>query len=486
MKKSILALTLASVTLFGCGGGSGDGHTPTLDPTDTSASEPVDTPASDPIKSKSISGKVIDGYVTGATVYLDLNNNGKLDPGEPSSITVEDGNYSLALTDKELKCSKYVPTVVFVPVGAEDSSEGTVEEAYTMSLISGEISDTVELNITPFTTMLVETVHRNNPSLASLTCGGVVPEQVTSNLNRAMNDASAQLVKNYNIPAERLYADYVAEGDSETHEFAVAVVAAFKKGHVERVMLQNEGNDVLAHYYTKESELMGKSGWSLYSVYSKDQTLTSIQTMFDDNFENGYIFQENVTAVSFSNQGYKPSMSYRYRDVDHGELSATCTITESRSPTQNKSVVGTFFERYTETVDVDSIDACRAMQSNNEYTNERITLGTGTHDSSIMLTMTTANLTKYSDYPITDRDNLFADIESIPVDWTRDVPSVDIALSGWSRTKIENINGNRVETNRGKGLDIRRTTTYPNGTWLKECAISPYTNDEYSVEACNP
>lgn len=38
--------------------------------------------------------KVADGYVSGATVFADANNNGKLDPGESSAITDANGNFS--------------------------------------------------------------------------------------------------------------------------------------------------------------------------------------------------------------------------------------------------------------------------------------------------------------------------------------------------------------------------------------------------------
>lgn len=39
-------------------------------------------------------GKLIDGYLAGATIYLDLNNNSRLNAGEPNAITDQDGYFS--------------------------------------------------------------------------------------------------------------------------------------------------------------------------------------------------------------------------------------------------------------------------------------------------------------------------------------------------------------------------------------------------------
>jgi hypothetical protein len=40
-------------------------------------------------------GAVIDGYISGATLFLDANKNGVLDAGEPSTTTDSNGEYNL-------------------------------------------------------------------------------------------------------------------------------------------------------------------------------------------------------------------------------------------------------------------------------------------------------------------------------------------------------------------------------------------------------
>ena len=40
-------------------------------------------------------GAVIDGYISGAILFLDADKNGALDPGEPSTTTDSNGEYYL-------------------------------------------------------------------------------------------------------------------------------------------------------------------------------------------------------------------------------------------------------------------------------------------------------------------------------------------------------------------------------------------------------
>lgn len=49
-------------------------------------------------KTATFGGKVIDGYIEGATVCLDLNANQACDSVEPSDVSKADGTYSLDIT----------------------------------------------------------------------------------------------------------------------------------------------------------------------------------------------------------------------------------------------------------------------------------------------------------------------------------------------------------------------------------------------------
>lgn len=105
----------------------------------------VNTANTDGTTSPTISGKVIDGYIRGATVFWDCNNNNQFDNGEISTITTAGGNYIIA--DKSS-----VGCELLALVGADAIDESrpyTSGQSYTMKAAPGR-SDL----ITPFSTLI--------------------------------------------------------------------------------------------------------------------------------------------------------------------------------------------------------------------------------------------------------------------------------------------------------------------------------------------
>lgn len=74
MKKHLVTIAAVLIVglIAGCGGGG-----------------------SSPATTTSVSGKVADGYLVGATVFLDKDGNYQLDVGEPSTTTDANGAYTL-------------------------------------------------------------------------------------------------------------------------------------------------------------------------------------------------------------------------------------------------------------------------------------------------------------------------------------------------------------------------------------------------------
>ena len=66
-----------------------------------------------------LSGNVIDGYITGATVCLDINGNGVCDSGEPSATTGTKGAYSLQVPVGVSTSNLHL--IASIPAGAVDS-----------------------------------------------------------------------------------------------------------------------------------------------------------------------------------------------------------------------------------------------------------------------------------------------------------------------------------------------------------------------------
>ncbi|MGZ8357465.1 MAG: hypothetical protein ACXWVF_12685, partial [Telluria sp.] len=88
-KRTSLAVAVA-FALSGCGGG-GSSPAPVTPP----PAPPV-TPA--PPQTTSLNGVVVDGYISGATIFIDTNNNYIIDAGESSATTDASGRYALTFT----------------------------------------------------------------------------------------------------------------------------------------------------------------------------------------------------------------------------------------------------------------------------------------------------------------------------------------------------------------------------------------------------
>ncbi|API73568.1 hypothetical protein BL247_08665 [Ralstonia solanacearum] len=101
----------------------------------------------------SISGKAIDGYLVGAKICVDLNNNGTCDAGEPSTVTRSDGSYALAV-DGSTQGKKLLAVVT--PATKDLSRPGySFPAEFTLSSI---ITSEPTQHITPLTSLVAAQV----------------------------------------------------------------------------------------------------------------------------------------------------------------------------------------------------------------------------------------------------------------------------------------------------------------------------------------
>lgn len=182
MKKHIaVILTLmATSVVAGCGG---SGTNSMMSPQGGSTS--------------SISGKVADGYLVGATVFLDKNGNYQMDSGEPSATTDQNGAYILNVNPADI--GKY-PIVAIATKGVTvDKDTGTtVQNSYVLSMPATAVTGIVNSNfISPMSTLIREKM-ATNPSIT-------------------MADAKTQLRNQMNLPdGIDMMADYVAGSQTGT------------------------------------------------------------------------------------------------------------------------------------------------------------------------------------------------------------------------------------------------------------------------------
>lgn len=134
-KISAVTMLLVAGIIGGCGGGG--------------SSTPSAT-------TSSISGKVADGYLAGATVFLDKNGNYQLDAGEPFAMTDANGAYILTVDPADM--GKY-PIVAMATKGVTiDKDTGVaVTNSYMLSMPATAVSGTVSSNfISPMSSELRE------------------------------------------------------------------------------------------------------------------------------------------------------------------------------------------------------------------------------------------------------------------------------------------------------------------------------------------
>jgi len=101
--KFLLSAIASALLLNACGGGGSGG--------------------SSAATSTRVSGAVVDGYIEGAMVCLDINASQTCDPTEPSSTTDKDGKYSLSLDGISAKQLKTLQILAVVPDTAKDSDD---------------------------------------------------------------------------------------------------------------------------------------------------------------------------------------------------------------------------------------------------------------------------------------------------------------------------------------------------------------------------
>lgn len=179
---TLSALALAS--LSACGGGS------------STASQSSSTPMS-------ITGSVVDGYIQGATVCLDINGNGACDSGEPSATSDSAGSYTLSGVAAADAAS--APVIAVVPSTAIDSDAPGVAVGSNF-ILSAPAGKSV---ITPLTTLVHQTMLKDATQTAD-TAAAALKTTVSS------------------LGTTDVFADYVKGGDTNAHNAARVVANSFK------------------------------------------------------------------------------------------------------------------------------------------------------------------------------------------------------------------------------------------------------------------
>ena len=219
---------LFSLLLAGCGGGGGvSNESPSPEP-----------PAPEP-PTEILYTKVIDGYVSGANIFIDHNWNLIQDDGEPSAYEdSENQRYYFyeedfsAIDNWSITCASERPAIAEVPVGAIDSERGEITSAYTLyhfpffSQGAGGVQDTYTANITPLTTLFFPYISNLMEDIdIEVTAGcGSVANDIAANVINEVDQVLTALSSDFNIDVFTFYDDFIASGDEVKKAYAEKVV----------------------------------------------------------------------------------------------------------------------------------------------------------------------------------------------------------------------------------------------------------------------
>ena len=183
------------------------------------------------------SGKVIDGYINGAEIFIDQNFNLTKDNGEFSATSDSNGAFNIDISDESLAaCLQKRPIIAEVPVGAIDSSLGEVSSAYQMILPS--IKDSIDSNaaiyITPFTSLLSDAV------IQGINASNIVEEidvsegcgdsanAVAVNISNELLQITNSIESSLGVTFENLLIDFIQDNTSSIiTETSAQKIAAF-------------------------------------------------------------------------------------------------------------------------------------------------------------------------------------------------------------------------------------------------------------------
>ena len=258
----------------------------------------------------SFSGEVIDGYISGAEIFIDQNFNLIKDSGEYSTTTNSDGSFLINIDDTSLfECLNNRPIVADVPVGAVDSTLGEVTKAYQMILPS--ISDTGNSSIvvSPFTSLLADAVIQGKNSSGivkdieiSASCdaqANTIASSITNELLQLKNTIESSL----DISFDDLLIDFIeSNNNSMVNETNAQNIAAFFPYFKE---LSDEFDAELSEIHNKSinTNITIKKD-SINSILS-DSDISEIPLSFIAIYEtepndSGWFIQEKINAYGAS------------------------------------------------------------------------------------------------------------------------------------------------------------------------------------------
>ena len=264
-----------TITCTGAGGSATDSAVVTVNPAESNTA---------------FNGFAIDGYISGANIFIDQNFNFQQDDGEYTAVTNTDGSFTIETNDAAVfACLKKRPIVADVPVGAVDSTLGGVTEAYQMILPSVEDAGTSTIVISPFTSLFAEAIitGKNNSELTEdLTVAEGCESKgdtVASKISTAITAVKNSIETNFGITYDQLLGDFVANSTNEkvTEEVAqnIASILPTLKS------IDNQISTFLTNKFGKEIRANVALGNDALDIIFGNEVYQSLPLSFSSRYE---------------------------------------------------------------------------------------------------------------------------------------------------------------------------------------------------------
>ena len=282
-----------------------------------------------------INGEVMDGYISGANVFIDQNFNFIKDSGEVSAKTFSDGSFKLrVLDDNQYACLINRPIVANVPVGAVDSTQGTVTKAYQMILPSISDSGVSAIVISPFTSILSETIlsakENSDNFVEDLTLEegcGAKGNQLATKISSELQSLESSIETGFGIDVTNLYTDFIELESSglisEQSAQNIATIFPYIK------QVNDEISDYLTEKYNKTiraNVALGQESLDIiFSGESFDKLPLSFTSIYETNPNSEGWYQREEIAAS---RGYISNTGVLSREDCSESDTVLCNVTE--------------------------------------------------------------------------------------------------------------------------------------------------------------
>ncbi|MCJ8326499.1 MAG: DUF1566 domain-containing protein [Campylobacterales bacterium] len=273
-KTILMSLALSSL-LIGCGSSSSDNKIDDKKQEKKQEKSQEKSQETNKNQLNSISGKIIDGYIDGAKVCIDINANNKCDNNEIQELTDDKGNYSL-VTSEIKDISKYN----IIAYGGIDLDTNKKFHGVLKSVIT----DKNNLNITPITTLLSSSLILNDD---------------LENTKKILKEKKNTLAKILDLNVDDLDKDPLILKDNKVYKKALAIQKAVE-------ILASIDGDYLKVYSTLANSMNTQNGLKELisnSFNSSNKTFAAAIQLVDDisKLSDNASLEDRINVAKISN-----------------------------------------------------------------------------------------------------------------------------------------------------------------------------------------